>query len=363
MRIALGLARRGLGTVWPNPAVGCVLVRQEDGVGRIVGRGWTQPGGRPHAETEALRRAGAAAKGATAYVSLEPCCHHGKTPPCTDALIAAGVARVVAATEDPDPRVAGAGLRQLADAGIAVDCGLCRLEAEALNAGFLSRLRDGRPMVCVKTATTLDGRIATHSGKSQWITGPQARARSHQLRASYDAIMVGVGTAVADDPDLTCRLPGLEGRSPVRIVVDAGLRLPLTAKLFRTAKSVPTWIIARDDADDRRADAVRDLGVEIIGLPAARNGYPDPHDMLRHLGERGITRLLVEGGATLAAVLLRAGLVDRVAWFRSAGIIGGDGIPAVEPYGVDALADMARFDREGTEVVGADMLETLVRRH
>lgn len=363
MRIALGLARRGLGTVWPNPAVGCILVRYEDGAGRIVGRGWTQPGGRPHAETEALRRAGDAAKGATAYVTLEPCCHHGKTPPCTDALIAAGVARVVAAIEDPDPRVAGAGMRQIADAGIAADCGLCRPEAESLNAGFLTRLRDGRPMVCLKTATTLDGRIGTHTGDSQWITGPEARARSHRFRASYDAIMVGVGTAIADDPELTCRLPGLAERSPVRIVVDAGLRLPLTAKLIQSAQSAPTWIVARDDADGQRADAIRDLGVEVIGLPAAENGYPDPGDMLRELGRRGITRLLVEGGATLAAVLLRARLIDRIAWFRSGGIIGGDGIPAVEAFGVGALADMARFDREATETAGADVLETLVRRH
>ncbi len=363
MRTALGLARRGLGTVWPNPAVGCVLVQYEDGVGRIVGRGWTQRGGRPHAETEALRRAGDAAKGATAYVTLEPCCHHGKTPPCTDALIGAGVARVVAATEDPDPRVAGAGLRQIADAGIAADCGLCRHEAESLNAGFMTRLRDGRPMVCLKTATTLDGRIATHTGDSQWITGPEARARSHRLRASYDAIMVGVGTAIADDPELTCRLPGLAERSPVRIVVDAGLRLPLTAKLLQSAKSAPTWIVARDDADSQRADVIRDLGVDIIDLPAAANGYPDPGDMLRELGRRGITRLLVEGGATLAAVLVRAGLIDRIAWFRSGGIIGGDGIPAVEAFGVDALANMARFDRQGSEPVGADVLETLVRRH
>ena len=306
---------------------------------------------------------GDAARGATAYVTLEPCCHHGKTPPCTDALITAGVGRVVVATEDPDPRVAGAGLRQIADAGIAADCGLCRPDAEAVNAGFLTRVRDGRPMVCFKTATTLDGRIATHTGNSQWITGPEARARSHQLRASYDAIMVGVGTAIADDPELTCRLPGLAGRSPVRIVVDSGLRLPLTAKLFQSAKSASTWIVARDDADSQRADAIRDLGVDIIGLPAAANGYPDPGDMLRELGQRGITRLLVEGGATLAAVLLRAGLIDRVAWFRSGGVIGGDGIPAVEPYGVDVLADMIRFEREATEPVGADMLETLVRRH
>jgi diaminohydroxyphosphoribosylaminopyrimidine deaminase/5-amino-6-(5-phosphoribosylamino)uracil reductase len=364
MRIALGLARRGLGSVWPNPAVGCVIVR-DDGAGApaIVGRGWTQPGGRPHAETEALARAGDAARGATAYVSLEPCNHHGKTPPCTEALIAAGIARVVAATEDPDPRVSGSGLKRLADAGIAVDCGLERRAAEDLNAGFIMRVRHGRPLVCLKTATTLDGRIATHTGESQWITGPEARARVHLMRARYDAVMVGVGTAVADDPALTARLPGLEGRQPVRVVVDARLRLPLTAQMVQSAGEVPTWIVTRDDNDDTRADAFRDLGVELIALPPSAAGYPDPAALLAALGERGLTRVLVEGGATLAAVLLRAQLIDRIAWFRSGGIVGGDGIPAVEAFGVDHLAAMARFERHGVKRVGADLLETFSRRH
>lgn len=359
MRIALALARRGLGSVWPNPSVGCVIVRNQG----IVGRGWTQPGGRPHAETEALRRAGPAARGATAYVSLEPCSHHGQTPPCADALIAAGVARVVAATEDPDPRVSGSGLRRLEDAGIAVDCGVRRVEAEALNAGFLMRVRSGRPLVCLKTATTLDGRIAVHTGESRWITGPEARERVHLMRARYDAVMVGVGTATADDPELTCRLPGLPARQPVRVVVDARLRLPLTSKLVRTAREVPTWIVTRDDADSRRAGALLDLGVELIQLRPSASGYPDPKAMLAALGGRGVTRLLVEGGATLAAVLLRAALIDRIAWFRSGGIIGGDGIPAVEAYGVDRLAAMAQFDRQSVTRLGGDLLETFWRRH
>ncbi|MCK5275514.1 MAG: bifunctional diaminohydroxyphosphoribosylaminopyrimidine deaminase/5-amino-6-(5-phosphoribosylamino)uracil reductase RibD, partial [Alphaproteobacteria bacterium] len=220
MRAALALAGRGLGRVWPNPAVGCVLVDRD---GRVTGRGWTQPGGRPHAETEALARAGGAAKGATAYVTLEPCVHHGQTPPCADALIEAGVARVIAATEDPDPRVKGGGLGRLRDAGIAVEAGLLREEAELLNAGYLMRQREGRPVVTLKLATTLDGRIATHAGESRWITGEAARARGHMMRARHDAIMVGIGTALADNPTLTCRLPGLEDRSPVRIVVDARL--------------------------------------------------------------------------------------------------------------------------------------------
>jgi len=210
MQAALALARRGLGTVWPNPAVGCVIVKE----GRVVGRGWTQPGGRPHGETEALRRAGEGAVGATAYVSLEPCCHWGQTPPCVDALIAAGIRRVVVPLEDPDPRVAGGGLRRLHEAGLEVETGLCAAEAAEVNAGFFSRLRLGRPLVTLKLGTSLDGRIATASGESQWITGPPARERAHALRAAHDAIMVGTGTALADDPQLTCRLPGLAQRSP-----------------------------------------------------------------------------------------------------------------------------------------------------
>ncbi|MCG8547001.1 MAG: bifunctional diaminohydroxyphosphoribosylaminopyrimidine deaminase/5-amino-6-(5-phosphoribosylamino)uracil reductase RibD [Alphaproteobacteria bacterium] len=363
MRAALRLARRGLGLVWPNPAVGCVLVQHSGAADRIVGRGWTQPGGRPHAETEALARAGAAAQGATAYVSLEPCNHQGETPPCSEALIAAGVARVVAAIEDPDPRVSGGGLDRLAEAGIEVACGLCRPEAEALNAGFLMRLRKERPLVTLKTATTLDGRIATRTGESQWITGPEARAQGHRLRAEHDAIMVGVGTVAADDPALTCRLPGLQDRSPVRIVVDARLRLPLTAQLVKTAGTVPTWVIARTDADRRRAAALRDAGVDLIELKATETGYPDPRESLEKIAERGITRVLVEGGATLGAVLLRARLVDRIAWFRSTGIMGADGVPAVEAYGVEALDAMARFERQTVMRLGDDILETFAHPH
>ncbi|MGY4803023.1 bifunctional diaminohydroxyphosphoribosylaminopyrimidine deaminase/5-amino-6-(5-phosphoribosylamino)uracil reductase RibD, partial [Teichococcus aerofrigidensis] len=214
MRAALALAARGLGNTWPNPAVGCVIVKE----GVVVGRGWTAPGGRPHAETEALRRAGAAARGATAYVTLEPCCHWGRTPPCADALIAAGVARVVVAMQDPDPRVDGAGLRRLREAGIAVASGMLEAEARALNAGFLKRLASGLPLLTLKLATTLDGRIATRAGESQWITGPAARRAAHALRGRHDAVLVGSGTALADDPDLTCRLPGFAPVPTVRVV-------------------------------------------------------------------------------------------------------------------------------------------------
>lgn len=358
MRAALALARRGLGIVWPNPAVGCVLAKVG---GRIVGRGWTQPGGRPHAETEAIRRAGTAARGATAYVTLEPCSHDGKTPPCADALIAAGVVRAVVAIEDPDPRVAGAGLARLRDAGIAVECGLCAGEAAAVNAGYLLRQRCGRPLVTLKTATTLDARIATHTGESQWITGAPARAYGHSLRASHDAIMVGVGTALADDPSLTCRLDGLEDRSPVRIVVDSGLRLPLTARLVATAQTTPTWIVCREDADRRRVDALRDLGVEILELAPDAGGYPSPDSILQVLGERGLTRILIEGGATLAATFVRAGLVDRISWLRSGDMIGDDGIAAIGGFGVDTLSEMAGFRRVAVRRLGADLLEVLER--
>lgn len=358
MRAALALAGRGLGRVWPNPAVGCVLV---DVQGRTVGRGWTQPGGRPHAETEALARAGAAAKGATAYVTLEPCAHHGKTPPCADALIEAGVARVVAATEDPDPRVKGGGLGRLRAAGVAVECGLLREEAEALNAGYMMRQRDGRPLVTLKLATTLDGRIATHTGESRWITGDSARARGHLMRARHDAIMVGIGTALADNPSLTCRLPGLEDRSPVRIVVDARLHLSLTSNLVATAARTPTWLVTVPGNDADRLQAFEDCGVKIIEIRRAADGYPDPAAMFQALGEAGLTRVLVEGGGHLAACLIRADLVDRLRWFRAAGIMGGDGIPAVAAYGVDELAMMRRFRRVATGAVGDDVLESYVR--
>jgi diaminohydroxyphosphoribosylaminopyrimidine deaminase / 5-amino-6-(5-phosphoribosylamino)uracil reductase len=357
MRAALALARRGLGTVWPNPSVGCVLVKD----GEVVGRGWTQPGGRPHGETEALARAGARARGATAYVSLEPCSHWGKTPPCTDALAAAGVARVVLPIEDPDPRVSGTGVARLRDAGIAVETGLCADEARELNAGFLSRIGAGRPLVTLKLATTLDGRIATATGDSRWITGETARARGHLMRATHDAIMVGSNTVCADDPQLTCRLAGLEDRSPVRIVVDSGLRVPLTARVAAEARQVPTWFLVRSGVDETRRRAFAECGVEIIELPHGATGNIDLAAAARELGRRGLTRVLVEGGGGLAAALLVAGLVDRVAWFRAALVLGGDGLPAIAALGLTALAAAPRFTRVALETVGDDVLETLRR--
>jgi diaminohydroxyphosphoribosylaminopyrimidine deaminase/5-amino-6-(5-phosphoribosylamino)uracil reductase len=359
MRAALTLAARGLGRVWPNPAVGCVLVSPDH---RVISRGWTQTGGRPHAETEALRRAGAAAKGSTAYVSLEPCSHHGKTPPCAEALIAAGIARCVVAIEDPDPRVQGRGLAMLRKAGIAVTLGALAAEATALNAGFLSRIKSGRPLITLKIASTLDGRIALASGESRWITGEASRARVHLMRAQHDAILVGSGTAIADDPELTCRLPGLEDRHPVRIVLDRDLSLPLTAKLVASASSHPTWILLGPDVAASRGAAHRAAGVELVEVGLDREGRLDLAAVMAELGRRGLTRILVEGGGRLNAAFFAHDLVDRLAWFRNPGIIGGDGIPAASPLSLARLAEMPRFQRIAVETLGEDLLESYNRR-
>lgn len=361
MAAALTLARRGLGGVWPNPAVGCILVRP-DLNHRVVGRGWTQPGGRPHAETEALRRAGDLARGATAYVTLEPCDHHGQTPPCSEALVKAGVKRVVAAIEDPDPRVGGKGLERLRAAGLEVSVGLLENEAAEINAGFFLRVREGRPLFTLKMATSLDGRIATHGGDSKWITGPEARARAHLLRADHDAVMVGIGTVLADDSQLTCRLPGLEDRHPVRIVADSRLRLPLTSHLVRTAKEVPTWLVTLAGNDPARRDVYLEAGVTLIEAQPDPAGRPDLQQVALTLAWHGLTRVLIEGGGHLAAGALRAGLVDRVAWFRAPLLIGGDGISALAGFGVDKVAQAPAFVRAGLTALGADILETAARR-
>ncbi|MFC7332187.1 bifunctional diaminohydroxyphosphoribosylaminopyrimidine deaminase/5-amino-6-(5-phosphoribosylamino)uracil reductase RibD [Rhodocista pekingensis] len=359
MRAALTLAARGLGRVRPNPSVGCVLVRE----GRVVGRGVTGAGGRPHGETEALRQAGELARGATAYVSLEPCNHHGRTPPCTEALMAAGVARVVVACEDPDPRVSGGGLARLRAAGLDVASGLLEAEAQELNAGFFLRIREGRPLVTLKLATSLDGRIATRTGESRWITGSVARAWGHGLRASHDAILVGIGTALADDPELTCRLPGMADRSPVRIVLDSRLRLPLTGRLVRTADRTPLWIVTRPDAaEPARMAAFADCGVELIPVEPGPEGEISLPQTLRALAARGITRVLAEGGARLAASLLRDGLADRLEWFRAGLLLGGDALPAAVGFGADRLTDAPGYERIAVRPAGEDLLESYRRR-
>lgn len=356
MRHALGLARRGLGRVWPNPAVGCVLVKDD----RIVGAGWTQPSGRPHAERVALDAAGDLAKGATAYVTLEPCSHHGKTPPCADALVAAGVARVIAACTDPDPRVSGRGLARLREAGLAVTEGVLAEEARALNAGFLSRVLRGRPWVTLKVASTLDGRIATATGESRWITGPRARAEGHRLRGEADAVLTGAGTLAADDPLLTARLPGYESRQPVRIVLEGREPVPSAAKIWETAYLSPVWLLTA------HADAERDAefgarGVRVLPVAAGADGRPDPAAVLARLGEAGLTRLLVEAGSTLNAAFLAADMVDEIAWFRAPFAIGGDGLAAVGAMSLAALAAAPRFRPLGRLPLDSDVLEVYQR--
>jgi diaminohydroxyphosphoribosylaminopyrimidine deaminase/5-amino-6-(5-phosphoribosylamino)uracil reductase len=356
MRAALGLARRGLGNAWPNPAVGCVVVRD----GRVVGRAVTAPGGRPHAETAALAMAGSAARGATVYVTLEPCCHWGRTPPCTDALIAAGVGRVVIAARDCDPRVNGEGIARLREAGIVVEEGLLAAEAADIAAGFFTRVRHERPLVTLKLASTLDGRIATRGGQSKWITGEAARRAAHVLRGQSDAVLVGVGTVLADDPELTCRVPGYKPVPMVRVVADSHLRTKLTAKLVATASATPTWIICRDGAERERRAALTGAGVEVVQVASGTLGVDLPA-ALAAIAERGITRLLVEGGAQIAAALLRADLVDRLVWFHAPGVMGGDGFPAAQAFGVTELSTMPRFSRVASRPVGDDMLTELRR--
>ena len=357
MALALALAGRGLGNVWPNPAVGCVIMKD----GHIVGRGWTQPGGRPHAETEALARAGDGAQGATCYTTLEPCAHHGETGPCADALVDAGIARAVVALEDPDPRVAGRGNAMLEDAGIEVVRCCMEDRARTLNAGFLSRVEKGRPHVTLKLATTLDGRIATRTGDSRWITGAPARARGHLLRAQNDAVMVGAASALADDPALTCRLPGLGGQSPVRIVIDGSARLPASHALITDAGEHPTWIVSTQElgSDGRHADW-REAGVEVVTVAEEPDGRPSLAAALEALAGCGLTRVMVEGGGRLAAALLGAALVDRIEWFRAPGAIGDDGVPALAALGVERANDMPRFQRVSSAPLGDDVLDTLV---
>lgn len=355
MRHALALAARGLGRVAPNPAVGCVIVADKE---RIVGRGWTQPGGRPHAETEALDSAGGAARGATAYVTLEPCAHHGVTPPCADALVRAGVKRVVVATEDPDPRVKGAGTKRLRDAGIDVAMGVLAAEAEHLNEGFLRRVREGRPLVTLKLAQSLDGRTALASGNSKWITSECARAYGHLLRAQHDAILIGVETALADDPLLTVRAAGLENRSPLRVVLDTHGRLPVNSKLARTAETIPTILFTASGA---RGD-LANIGVEVVTVARGADGRIDMPAMLRELGGRGVTRLLVEGGARVHASFLSGGLADRLEVFTAPTVLGDDARGAAAAIGLTDLGRAPRFERVGARRLGPDLLESFVRK-
>jgi diaminohydroxyphosphoribosylaminopyrimidine deaminase / 5-amino-6-(5-phosphoribosylamino)uracil reductase len=354
MQLALTLGRRGQGRTWPNPAVGAVVVK--DGI--IVGRGWTQPGGRPHAEPEALKRAGEAARGATLYVTLEPCSHFGKSPPCADAIIAAGIARVVSAIEDPNPEVAGQGHARLRAAGITVDVGLGAAEAAHDHAGHFRRVRDKRPHVILKLAVSSDDKIGAAGHRPVAVTGEAVRARVHLLRAQCDAILVGIGTVQADDPLLTCRLPGMEARSPVRVVLDRALRLPGTSKLVHSARETPLWVMASDLAEAPAAMKLGAAGAQVIRAATAAAPRPglDLSAVLHTLAEKGITRLMVEGGARVASSFVAAGLIDEVWLLRGPDSIGADGVAALDALPLTTITQSPAFRVRASEMLQNDTL-------
>ena len=354
MQLALTLGRRGQGRTWPNPAVGAVVVK--DGV--IVGRGWTQPGGRPHAEPEALMRAGEAARGATLYVTLEPCSHVGKSPPCADAIMAAGIARVVSAIEDPNPEVAGQGHARLRAAGISVEIGLGALEAAHDHAGHFRRVRDQRPHVILKLAVSSDDKIGAAGRKPVAISGEAAKARVHLLRAQCDAILVGIGTVLADDPLLTCRLPGMEPQSPVRVVLDRSLRIPGTSRLVHSARETPLWVMTSSLSEAPAAMKLGAAGAHVIRVATTATPPPglDLAAVLRALSERGITRLLVEGGARVASSFVAASLVDEVWLLRGPDAVGTDGIAALDALPLTAITQSPAFNRSASETLQRDTL-------
>jgi diaminohydroxyphosphoribosylaminopyrimidine deaminase/5-amino-6-(5-phosphoribosylamino)uracil reductase len=352
MQLVLTLGRRGLGRTWPNPAVGAVVVK--DGV--IVGRGWTQPGGRPHAEPEALGRAGEAARGATLYVTLEPCSHFGKSPPCADAIIAAGISRVVAAIEDPNPEVAGKGHAKLRAAGIAVDVGLFAEEAAQDHAGHFRRVRDKRPHVILKLAVSADDKIGAAGSKPVAITGEAARTRVHLLRAQSDAILVGIGTVLADDPMLTCRLPGMAARSPVRVVLDRALRIPGSSRLVHSARETPLWVVASELAEAPAAAKLGAAGTQVIRLAPTSAPGLDLAAVLHALSEKGITRLMMEGGSRVASSFVASDLVDEVWLLRGPEAIGAGGVAALDALPLSEITQSPRLKLRASETLGNDTL-------
>ncbi len=345
MALALQLAERGLHTTDPNPRVGCVIIKD----GKSVGEGWHERAGESHAEIHALRQAGSAARGATVYVTLEPCCHHGRTPPCTDALVAAGVARVVAAMRDPNPQVAGQGLDALRRAGIEVEVGLMHDQAAALNPGFIRRMRGGRPYVRVKLAASLDGRTAMASGESKWITGEPARVDVHRFRARSSAVMTGIGTVLADDPALTVRFIATE-RQPRRVVVDSDLKLPLTARVVAEPGSVLV-VTASESAE--RVEKLQAAGAEVLRLPGA-HGKVDLASLLTHLGARQFNEVLVEAGANLCGALLAQHLVDELVIYFAPHLMGSQARGMFAIPGLEQMKDRMNLEVQDVRAVGRD---------
>lgn len=354
MRLALALGRRNLGKTWPNPAVGAVIVK--DGV--VIARGWTQEGGRPHAEVEALRRAKKVTQGATMYVSLEPCSHQGKTPPCADAIIRAGITRVVSAMDDPNPEVAGQGHEQLRAKGINVEVGVGAEEAQRIHAGHVMRVTKGRPYVTLKLAISADGKAGLAGRRPAVISGEAARERVFQIRAANDAILVGIGTVLSDDPQLTCRLPGMFERSPVRVVLDEDLHLPLATSVVATVRETPTWVFTSHRPSVIAEEILQQKGCKVFRVDGD-NGRLDLNQTLKKLAEQGITRCLVEGGPTVASSLVTANLVDEAILVRGEKIIGDTGIDPLEGMPLEAMT--GRLTLSGSEKLATDTIENFVR--
>ena len=359
MRLAIALGRRNNGRTWPNPSVGAVLV--DPASGRILAEAATQPGGRPHAETVAIAAAGAAARGATLYCSLEPCAHHGRTPPCADAIVAAGLGRVVTALEDPDPRVAGQGHARIAAAGIGLTTGLLADEAAYAHRGHLTRIREGRPSLTLKLAQTPDGYAARLPGEERlMISGEGAGHLVHLMRAHADAILVGIETILADDPQLDVRLPGLAGRSPLRVVLDSSLRLPLGSRLVRSAGRLPTWVVCGLPADPAAEAALTEVGIEVLRCPVDAAGRIDLTSAMALLAARGLTRIFSEGGPTLGDAMVKARLVDEIFVGTGDVPLGCPGHPALGPAVRTALAETFRL--ASTRRIEGDTIHHYERR-
>jgi diaminohydroxyphosphoribosylaminopyrimidine deaminase/5-amino-6-(5-phosphoribosylamino)uracil reductase len=352
MQLALTLGARGLGSTWPNPAVGAVIVK--DGI--VLGRGWTAPGGRPHAETQALKRVGEAARGATMYVSLEPCAHRGKTAPCADAIIKAGIVRVVSALEDPNSEVAGQGHKKMLEKGIAVEIGLGAEEARRIHAGHLRQLTDGRPHVTLKLAVSSDGKAGLAGRRPIQITGEAAQNYVFRMRAQNDAILIGIGTVLSDNPALSCRLPGMLERSPVRVILDAQLSVPLASHVIATVRETPTWVFAAPDASAMSAEILTDKSVKVFRVPAD-NGQLDLAGVVKALAGEGITRLMVEGGPTVAASFLEADLIDEAVLMHGKAAIGHEGIDALGTLPLTELTQSDRLTLRDTREFGEDRAE------
>lgn len=351
MRIALAYAKRHVGMTGENPSVGCVLVKDDD----IIAATTTAIGGSPHAETQALAFAGSNAAGATAYVTLEPCAHHGKNGPCADALIAVGIQQVVVAMIDPFPRVAGDGIKRLQKAGIDVVTPVLEKEAQEVNRSFFHRVLKQRPWVSLKLATSLDGKASLENGSSQWITGEWSRKRGHLMRVRHDAILTGVNTVLADNPQLNCRLDGLEGQSPLRIVVDTHLRIPISSRIVQTSNE-NTTIIMTSSQDNSKRENLRQLGVEIVEAPLDKTGRINLTYMLNDLAKRGVSSLMVESGSAVATSLMQSNLVDEMYWFKANKLLGDDAMAAVGALSIESLSQVESWELTHQQAIESDIL-------